>query len=69
MSPPSSLTSQTLPDAEGQAVLGPLDDAAVVEDHAGQHHALPQHHRLVRRLLGEANAPRCNTGTCNEIIS
>lgn len=54
------LTSQTLPDAEGQAILGPLNDAAVVEDHAGQHHPFSQHHRLVCRLLGKANAPRCN---------
>lgn len=64
---PPSLTSQTLSDAKGQAVLGPLDDATVVEDHAGQHHPFSKYHWLVCRLLGEVDTPHCNRGTENKI--
>lgn len=61
------LTSKALSDAQGQAVLGPLYDPAVVEDHAGQHHPFPQHHGLISRLLGEAHTPHCNRRTEREI--
>lgn len=50
------LTPKVLSDAQSKTVFGPLDDARVVEDDAGQDHPLAPHHRLVCRLLRE---PRC----------
>ena len=55
-------TSEVLPDAQCQAILGPLDDARVVEDHAEEDDPLATHHRLVRRLLGEPGRPHWESG-------
>lgn len=52
-----TVTAEILADAQGQAVLGPLHYARVVEDHTGEDRSLPQHHRLVRRLLREPRRP------------
>lgn len=51
------LTPEVLSDAQGQAVLGPLNNARVVEDNTGQDHPLAPHHRLVCRLLREPRRP------------
>lgn len=47
------LTPQVLSNAQSQAIFGPLNNARVVEDNAGQDHPLAPHHRLVCRLLRE----------------
>lgn len=49
----SCLTLEVLSDAQSQPIFGPLNDARVVEDNAGQDHPLAPHHRLVCRLLRE----------------
>lgn len=52
------LTPEVLSDAQSQAILGPLDNARVVEDNTGQDHPLAPDHRLVCRLLREPRCPR-----------
>lgn len=48
------LTFEALAHAQCQPVLGPLHDARVVEQHAGEHGPLSGHHGLVGWLLAEA---------------
>ncbi len=50
------LTPQIFSDAKSKPVFGPLYNAGVVKHHAGQNYSLPDHHRLIRRLLRKPRA-------------